>query len=363
MNRIERYLASVMVLHTFLVWLVLLALIGFSEFMNQLDDLTESYRFSTAALYVVLKLPNYAYQLFPVALLIGTLMGLGGLANHSELTVLRVTGWSIRRIFIAVAKAALLFWLLVTLVGETIGVNAQTYASKVRAEAQNKQFSIGGHNQFWVKNQQRFIEVGQALSNKDLRQVVIYQVENGELTAFRTYERVLYQQGKWLAESSMQRSLYWQSSEVNRNVKQLQMRSVLASKVAVELPFLPEDLENLRVKAESLNLWQLQEQIAFLQENGGDTTELSMAFWKKIASPLGVLAMIAIVFPLIFGSQRQVSMGQRIFIGVLIGLLFHLGNQLVGNLSVVYQFPVVIAAFLPAGILLIIALFWLRWQR
>jgi lipopolysaccharide export system permease protein len=133
--------------------------------------------------------------------------------------------------------------------------------------------------------------------------------------------------------------------------------------VQLSLPFLPADLEKLTVKSTSLNLIQLQEQIDFLQVNGGDPSALKMAYWNKLASPLVVLAMIAIVFPLIFGSQRQVSMGQRIFIGVLIGLLFHLGNQLIGNLSAVYQLPAVMAAFIPAGILLIVALLWLRLQR
>jgi lipopolysaccharide export system permease protein len=73
--------------------------------------------------------------------------------------------------------------------------------------------------------------------------------------------------------------------------------------------------------------------------------------------------MIALVFPLIFGSIRQVSMGQRVFFGVLLGMGFHLLNQLVGNLTVVYQWPVMLGAFLPATLLLLVSMLWLQKTR
>lgn len=363
MNRVERYLASVLVVHFLLVMLVLLALIGFTEFMNQLDDLTEDYTVQHVAVYVLLKLPNYIVQLFPVTLLIGTLMGMGNLANHSELTVLRVTGWSIRRIFLAVIKVALLLWVFVTLMGETIGVNAETYANKLRAEALNKQFSLGHANGFWVKNNQRFIEIGKAISDQDLRNVTIYQIQKGELTELESYPQVRFEKGQWHGFDGVQKTLNWNEKAEIPELKWLNYQQSSLDSTLLSLPFIPEDLEKLTVKSTSLNLIQLQEQIEFLQVNGGDPSALNMAYWNKLASPLVMLAMIAIVFPLIFGSQRQVSMGQRIFIGVLIGLLFHLGNQLIGNLSAVYQLPAALAAFLPAGILLTVALLWLRLQK
>lgn len=379
MNRIERYLASVVAVHTLLVLMVLLALIGFSEFLNEVSDVNEQYTLNHASLYVLLKLPNYSYQLFPVALLIGTLMGLGALANHAELTVLRVTGWSISRIFWAIAKAAFLFWGLFALWGETVGPTAESYAYKIQSEAQNKPFAMGAKSGFWVKNDNRVVQIGQALSNRDLRHVFVYQLEQGQLSHIAYFNRVRYVNQQWLGDQQITRTLRWQQgpqvddlASANSPVPiQIQGPSLnwlaiedeTKSQQSIDLPFMPEDLDNLTLKSSSLNVFQLQEQIAFLQENGGDVGPLQMALWKKFASPLVVLAMIAIVFPLIFGSQRQVSTGQRVFIGVLIGLMFHLGNQLVGNLSVVYQFPVVIAAFLPAGVLLVIAMVWLRWQK
>lgn len=396
MNRIERYLGSVVVVHTLLVMFVLLVLIGFTAFMNEVTRTNDNYTLWMAALFVVLEIPSNAYQLFPVALLIGTLMGLGSLANHSELTVLRVTGWSIQRLFFSIAKVALIFWALMALMGENLGSSAQIYADKFRGEALNKGFSIGSQNGFWINNNERYIQIGRALSDKDLRNVAIYQVAqvanefkvtqavNGqqeterqkELKLVEHYPKVVFQEGAWWVENGQKTELSWQhwhspqpsqSDEtkrlIPRDVTWIELQNHAVNRSVLNLPFAPEDLEKLTTDVKSLNLWQLQEQIRFLSDNGGETRQLELALWNKLASPVVVLAMIAIVFPLIFGSQRQVSMGQRIFVGVLIGLLFHLGNQLVGNLSMVYQFPAAISAFLPAGMLLMIALAWLRWQK
>ena len=58
--------------------------------------------------------------------------------------------------------------------------------------------------------------------------------------------------------------------------------------------------------------------------------------------------------------MRQVSVGQRIFLGVMIGMGFHLINQLIGNVAVVYQFPVILGAVGPSLFLLVGSWLWLK---
>jgi len=362
MNRIERYLASVVITHTLLVLLVLTALTSFSTFMAELDDINERYQLTTAALYTLLKVPNTLYQMFPVAILIGTLMGLGSLANQSELTVLRATGWSVRRIFFAVVKTAFMFWLAVALMGEYLGAPADNFANKVRVEALEKSFTMGKNNGFWVNNGGRYIFIQHAVASDELRNLSVYSIKDGQLDLVQQVPKAVYLDDEWIGYESESRQLDWKSKSALGETW-LNVEQTASAEEVMDLPFIPDDLGKLNVDAKTMNAWDLHNQIAFLKQSGVDSGALELAFWSKIASPLTILAMVAIVFPLIFGSQRQVSMGQRIFFGVLIGLMFHLVNQLVGNLSVVYQLPVVMAAFVPGLILLSVALVWLRWQK
>ncbi len=367
MNRIERYLASVVVGHTVLVMVVLLVIFGFFEFMNQVSKLTEEYTLAKGSLYTLLKLPVYSYEVFPIVLLIGALMGLGRLANQSELTVLRVTGWSIKRILWAVLKTALMMWLIIAMIGEWVAPASEAYAKKLRAEALNKSFSVGSGSGFWIKDGRRYIHVKQAVSSTELRGITVYELDDDGVRQLVQIARGYYQQGQWKFEKSVTQTLAFQEPKAYiEGVTVLPWLSIAIESsdvLKMSFPLTPEALQNLEIETRYLSMWDLYQHIQFLQSNDLETGAYQLEFWRKAAMPVVVVAMIAIVFPLIFGSIRQVSMGQRIFLGVLLGMGFHLLNQLVGNLTVVYHWPVVLGAFLPALLLLFVALFWLQRMR
>ena len=71
---------------------VLLALAGLFEFISQLEDTRGNYGVPQALLFTFLRLPQLAFEMLPIAALIGSLLGLGGLANNSELVVMRTAG-------------------------------------------------------------------------------------------------------------------------------------------------------------------------------------------------------------------------------------------------------------------------------
>lgn len=367
MNRIERYLARVVVNYTLLVMLVLLVIFGFFEFMNQVAKLTDTYTLAKGSLYTLLKLPVYSYEIFPIVLVIGALMGLGSLANQSELTVLRVTGWSIKRILWAVLKTALMMWLVIAMIGEWVAPASEAYAKKMRAEALHQSFSIGSGNGLWVKDANRYLHVGRVVSSTELRNVSIYEIEQNQLVKMSQVQRVTYQDNRWAFNDAEQQTLAFSKPDSEFNSSDLppllQLDVIRLKSLPESFPLAPEELRNLDIETRYLSAWDLYQYIQFLAANDLDTGAYQLEFWRKMAMPLVVVAMIAIVFPLIFGSIRQVSMGQRVFLGVLLGMGFHLLNQLVGNLTVVYHWPVLMGAFLPALMLLGVAVFWLQRTR
>jgi lipopolysaccharide export system permease protein len=82
-----------------------------------------------------------------------------------------------------------------------------------------------------------------------------------------------------------------------------------------------------------------------------------LAFWTKIVAPLANLAMLFIAMPFAFSQQRSISTGQRLVIGILIGLLFYLFNRLLGNVVLLYGLPPLLGACLPMLVLYSIG-FW-----
>ena len=67
-------------------------------------------------------------------MLLGSLVGLGGLASHSELIAMRAAGVSLARIILTVMKAGILIMLLVLFIGELVAPVSERYAENMRTE-------------------------------------------------------------------------------------------------------------------------------------------------------------------------------------------------------------------------------------
>jgi len=364
MNLIERYLGKVLAGHVLMVIFVLLIILGFSEFMIQVGRSTEEYTLVKGLVYTLLKLPVFGYEIFPIAVLIGALLGLGGLANNAELTVLRVTGWSINRIFWGVMKSVFLLWIAVAIVGESLAPKAEGYAKKIRGEALNSNFSIGSQNALWMKEQNRFIYIGQTLSATKLLDLQIYTLEKGEIVNYQQAKSAEYKDKNWQLFNVQTSQLGWQDKEIitspKINWQALTYQAKTQEQATVSLPIDPDLLASLNLETRYMGIVDLYQYIGFLQSNELDAEAYQLAFWRKIATPFVIFGMIAIVFPLIFGTQRQVSIGQRVFIGIMIGMGFHLLNQIFGNLSVVYHLSPIMGAFLPSIVLISIGLWKMK---
>ena len=94
-RRLTSYVARSVLLSTLAAWAVLLGFVTMIDFVSELRDVgKESYTLSHAVLYMLLTTPRRMYELFPTIAVIGSLLGLGGLAARSELTVMRAVGLS-----------------------------------------------------------------------------------------------------------------------------------------------------------------------------------------------------------------------------------------------------------------------------
>ena len=211
-----------------------------------------------------------------------------------------------------------------------------------------------------MKEENRFIFVGKTISATKLLDIKIYFLNNNEITKIIYAKSAEYKNNKWLLSDLITSNFGWQDKQINAS-KEYKWQALTYQKHAqisqsITMPINPKLLQNLNLETRYMGIVDLHRYISFLTQNDLDAEPYRLEFWRKIASPLVIFGMIALVFPLIFGSQRQVSIGQRVFIGIIIGMGFHLLNQIFGNLSVVYNLSPVMGAFLPSIILIVIAL-------
>ena len=95
----DLYIGKAVLGSVLMAWLVLLGLDLVLSLSGEFKHIgTGSYTFGHALAWAAFTAPRRAYTLFPMAAVIGSLMGLGQLAATSELTALRALGLSRRRL-------------------------------------------------------------------------------------------------------------------------------------------------------------------------------------------------------------------------------------------------------------------------
>jgi lipopolysaccharide export system permease protein len=84
-----------------------------------------------------------------------------------------------------------------------------------------------------------------------------------------------------------------------------------------------------------------------LVQNGLQAGDFQWEFWKRIFQPLTTIVMSLLAIPFVLGSSRSVTMGWRVFFGIVIGFVFYILNAFLGQFSIVFQFSPLLAALFP----------------
>ena len=110
------------------------------------------------------------------------------------------------------------------------------------------------------------------------------------------------------------------------------------------------------LEAESVSASGLMRLVAYLESNGLDASDQRLELWRKLVAPFTVTAMVLFAVPFVFGPTRGGGAGQRLLVGVLVGVVFHLLNEVSSNLGSLYGWAAPVSAGLPTAALMVLAI-------
>jgi len=338
-KRLDRYIARSVMSATLLAWLVVVALEGVFTFLGELGDIGRGhYGWQDAMLYVLLSLPAKAWQSFPMAVLIGTLMGLGNLAAQGELNAFRLAGCSPVRLGVSVLLSGVLMLVFVLPVGEGVAPLASQSATNLRARMIFSDVGVQGGNGFWVRKEQQMIQVGRAERDGSLSDIQIYTLDKQpQLVAVSAIARAVHEANGWtLTQVSRTR---FDGRKVTAQYRQKVTGAQLVD---------PQLARLLAQRADAFSLPALMRYIDGLQRGGMRVDHYRLEFWQRLAAPLSVLAMLLLSVGMVLGPLGRQGVGLRVLVGVLLGLLFKLGSETAAHAGLVYGSPAWAAALLPS---------------
>lgn len=350
MRKVDRYVMRTVGGAMFLVMVVVLSLDLIFGFIAELDDARNDYQTLQALSYVFMTLPRRIYDYLPLGAFMGCLVGLGAMASSSELTVIRAAGVSIRRIVWSAMKPTLVVVVLGLLIGEYIAPPAERVAQSEKAVAQGAGQNIASASGIWHREGDVFMHLNAVQPNGVLHGVSLFRFNEDRWMISATFaERAIHQGDHWLLQKVSTTLI---SEEETRQEKRQQVRW--------DTGLSPDVLSVLIVKPENLSMSGLYTYASYLDDQGLSSANYWLAFWKKTLMPVGTAVMVLVAISFIFGPLRSVTMGFRVFTGLIVGLLFKYMQDLLGPMSLVFGFNPVLAVLLPIAVSAVVGAMLMR---
>lgn len=350
MRKLDRYIGRSVVTAILAVLGIILGLASLFAFIDEMGDVNAAYTATDAASFILLTAPRRVYDMLPMASLIGCLIGLGALASSSELTIMRAAGVSVGRIVWAVMKPMLVLMICGVLVGEYVAPPLENKAQAERALLQGSGDAQTGRHGAWHREGNEYIHINAVQPKGLLYGVTRYRFDGQRHLLESSFaKKGQYETDQWVLSDVTTTVFHENSTEI-----------VTSAQLPWKVNLTPQLLDTVVVPPEALSISGLWSYIHYLSDQGLNNGKYWLAFWTKVLQPMVSAALVLMAISFIFGPLRSVTLGQRVFTGVLVGFVFRIVQDLLGPASLVFGFTPLLAVALPATLCALGGLWLLR---
>lgn len=374
MRVLRRYLSQEIYRSVLFVLVSFLSLFAFFDMMGEVRSVGQgAYRIEHAFLYVTLKLPAYAYELMPIAALIGTIYVMAQLAARSEFTVMRASSLSMRGAASLMLPVAVVLVVVTFALGEFIAPKSSELAENFKRRIMGATISSEFRTGLWAKDVirgadgktaagSRFLNARKVTTDGVLRDLQVYEfdLDMHMLSMISADEARFIDNRQWrLINVEELRFTPERTSSDERNIPMITSRKLPISLMTSEIT--PEIMAVLVAEPSKMSAVDLALFSRHLEENKQRSERYEIALWTKLLYPLAVFVMMALALPFAYLQSRSGGISLKIFIGIMIGVSFHLLNNLFSHIGLLNTWPPIATALTPSVIFLLAAVSALWW--
>jgi lipopolysaccharide export system permease protein len=263
-------------------------------------------------------------------------MGLGVLASQSELTAMRAAGLSNARIAVATLLAGAVLGALGWLVSDEIAPRATRLAQEIKSGGAQE-----GPGMVWLRDGKDVLRIRRLLAEDHAQAVEIYRLDDHlKLQVLIAAEDARYVDDAWQLTGMRETHFAADGSTVLGTADHGRWQGSVT----------PNVLRLYLLEANALTVGGLNRLIAYLDTNRLDAQKYRLQLWSKLIEPLTIMAMAAFALPFAFGSLRDAGAGQRLLIGILLGVGFYVINRVSLSLGQIYGWNALLAAGGPTAV-------------
>jgi len=340
-----------------LMFLTLDVLIGFIQQINSVGK--GEFTVGSALFFTVLTIPSKIYEMFPLSSVVGVMIGLGALAARSELVVMQSAG--ISRLKIArLTILTLVIWLIpLSLVGEYVVPSTFLKAESYRNSKINKDMGLGANTGVWIRdgniifNAQPINNSVKDKENITMNNVTVYELDDRlQVIKVSKAEKAIHYDNSW--------ELY--NLEVTEFVE-AGVETQFIEKQTWKSRIEPNILNIASTRPKNLSIRNILKYKNFQEHKEGTPIKYDLALWSKFSFPLLVIATALTGLPFLFGLLRAGGFGQRLLIGVVLGIVFYLLKWTLLNAADVFSIHPFVVTALPSSLIMFVVLWLLHVQQ
>jgi lipopolysaccharide export system permease protein len=365
MRTVRRLLYGDIVWSVVFVAAAFLSLFYFIDLVDELESVgRDGYTLGRAIAHSLLLLPGHVYELFPIAVLIGSIYALAQLAQSSEFTILRTGGLGPARALGLLALLGTGFALVTFVIGDYVSPYTEREAIVLRASARGG-FALGGTGA-WLRDHRdtpegersASINVARALSAGEMLGVRIFEFDRQGRMRERIEARsaTVGADRVWLLRDVQ--LIDWPTPEAalagapvrTEQLPELRWPSTLSASV-VAAALLPVQTMS------TLDLWRYR---SHLVDQNQAVQTYDLQFWRKAFYPLACIVMMALALPFAYLHARAGGVSYKVFGGIMLGISFVLLNNASGHLGLLRDWTPWLAAAAPGLLYLLMSMaaFW-----
>lgn len=342
-DRLDRLVMGA-VLRGFSVVLVAFLVLDWAlALLDEMAGTGDDYGLGQALVFVFLTSPRRLWELLPFAALLGTLAGLSVLASRNELVVMRAAGRSLSRIVVAAILPCLALLLPGAVIAEAVMPRAEAEAQARKALTRGGEAALRIRAGFWHRDGDRVTRALALDGGGDLLGITQFDLDgDGRLVRWLEAERAVATtemvdgRVRWQLEDVVMQKRRNGAWEVSRSPWSFWDSSAAAADLRATALIAPERMALVELRRRTERASSSRERQRY-----------RLAFWKRLARPLDVIALVLLGSGVLFGPLRERGMGMRLSAGVTLGLGFRIVQDLLGPASLVYGLPPLLAVLLP----------------
>jgi len=351
MNVIDRYIAKIVLSAIFIVFLAILSLDSFINFIRVSNNIGQgSFNLFSAFHYIVFSIPSRIYIMFPYAVPIGSMMGLSYLNSSSELIAMRSAGISTFRIIFSVLKLGVILSLVSFLIGEYLAPITDRIAQREKNVAVYNNLTLDIKKQVWVRDKNTYTNIRAVLADKSLAGISIYTFNDDGTMKHNIYaEKAIHNGTDWIL-SSVKKTIFNSDRLIKQSYTQLKWQT----------PFNLDLVDIITSELTNLSIFDLYQFATYLDKNAINSQSYYLQFWQKITAPFTLLVILLFTFPFSISNTRAGKMGEKLLIGIVIGLVFNMTNKISAEFALLFDFPPLFSATFLTVITFVASLFLIK---